>query len=979
MSSWTGAGYRFRVDRPGFDDPGFNFGDAIELQLFRYWTSTAMALDGAISTTAWRTLAAVLMLGAALIATQPVSAQSAGQASGPSYEELAVRVAILARDARYAEALVVAEEFAALAKKRDGEETVVYASAIAWVGHLYQKQGRLAEAEPLMERSLAIFQKILPANSPHIATATSNLGFQYQLAGRYDEAEKLYKRALEMREKTEFPNFEHIAESINNLAQIYKRQWRVIEAIPLLQRSVEMRERMHGKEDRQVALSLGNLAAALELQTQFAEAEPLLRRSLEILVKRSASDHPELAAARNKLGQNLFKQGRYTEAEPLLREALAIWRRPQNANSAELPATLADLASNLTEQGRLGDAEPLLQEALALTKASLPPMHPNIARIHMGLSEIHARRGNSAAALAAIRNASEVRQARRSNDDLSRLTYQKHIRIAWMAAGAPGGGATRALLDEALQLAQRAAHTDTAMAVQSMTARFAARDPKLQALVRQREDFDNETAQLEQQLSAILALPRDKRGKSDDELRSRIVANADRIAGIDVTLRRTFPEYFTLVRPEPIDSGKVRQLLAPDEALVVMFTGYDQTFVWALTREDAAWHRVDLSVDQLSDAVTAMRESLDVETFKDSLKTRPKMFDMALGRHMYDKILGPIEHIIKAKKHLITVPYGPLASLPLQVLVTGGATLAMPELKHLPMYGDVEWLARRHAVSVLPSVGSLEGLRVVAKRPETPQRPMIGFGNPQFAAPRAAPVAARADPKRTAPTRTASVETSTRSFTALWRGGEVNLEALRNLPALPETEEELRTVARHLKADERDLKLGTAATETAVKQLDLTQYRIVYFATHGLIAGEVKGLAEPALALTPPLKASALDDGLLTASEVAQLRLNADWVVLAACNTASGDTPGAEALSGLARAFFYAGARALLVSHWRVGSEAAAKLTTSTFEVQQSSDKIGRAEALQRAMLAYMGNKRDPWAAYPAFWAPFSVVGEGGR
>ena len=101
-------------------------------------------------------------------------------------------------------------------------------------------------------------------------------------------------------------------------------------------------------------------------------------------------------------------------------------------------------------------------------------------------------------------------------------------------------------------------------------------------------------------------------------------------------------------------------------------------------------------------------------------------------------------------------------------------------------------------------------------------------------------------------------------------------------------------------------------------------------------------------------------------------------MVLAACNTAAGDSPGAEALSGLARAFFYAGARALLVSHWRVGSEAAAKLTTSTFEIQQSGRGVGRAAALQRAMLAYMANRKDPWAAYPAFWAPFSVVGEGG-
>jgi CHAT domain-containing protein len=110
---------------------------------------------------------------------------------------------------------------------------------------------------------------------------------------------------------------------------------------------------------------------------------------------------------------------------------------------------------------------------------------------------------------------------------------------------------------------------------------------------------------------------------------------------------------------------------------------------------------------------------------------------------------------------------------------------------------------------------------------------------------------------------------------------------------------------------------------------------------------------------------------------VARLKLNADWVVLSACNTIAGDKPGAEALSGLARAFFYAGARALLVSHWAVESNAAMRLTTSTFDIMKSDPKLGRAEALRRAMLAYMNDATDPLNAYPALWAPFVIVGEG--
>jgi len=111
-----------------------------------------------------------------------------------------------------------------------------------------------------------------------------------------------------------------------------------------------------------------------------------------------------------------------------------------------------------------------------------------------------------------------------------------------------------------------------------------------------------------------------------------------------------------------------------------------------------------------------------------------------------------------------------------------------------------------------------------------------------------------------------------------------------------------------------------------------------------------------------------LDEGLLTSSEVAQLKLNADWVVLSACNTIAGDKPGAEALSGLARSFFYAGARAILVSHWAVSSEAATRLATSTFDRLKAHPKISRTEALRQAMLGYLNDKSSPRNAYPAFW-----------
>ena len=274
------------------------------------------------------------------------------------------------------------------------------------------------------------------------------------------------------------------------------------------------------------------------------------------------------------------------------------------------------------------------------------------------------------------------------------------------------------------------------------------------------------------------------------------------------------------------------------------------------------------------------------------------------------------------------------------------------------------------ASKVLPSAASLKALRGFVRKQES-TKPMTGFGDPLFN-----PALRPRDGQRTA--KSASRSLATGAYTDFWQGADVDRARLAAaLPQLPDTADELNAVARDLGVAAADIHLGEDASETTVKRAALADYRIVYFATHGLVAGDVRGVAEPSLALSIPAVPSELDDGLLTASEVAQLKLNADWVVLSACNTIAGDKPGAEALSGLARAFFYAGARALLVSHWAVNSEAATRLSIATFDRLKADPKLGRAEALRQAMLAYLGDTSSPRNAYPAFWAPFALVGEG--
>jgi CHAT domain-containing protein len=235
------------------------------------------------------------------------------------------------------------------------------------------------------------------------------------------------------------------------------------------------------------------------------------------------------------------------------------------------------------------------------------------------------------------------------------------------------------------------------------------------------------------------------------------------------------------------------------------------------------------------------------------------------------------------------VPSGPLTSLPFHLLLTEAPAQPITQVKDITRYRDAPWLIKRQAVSVLPSVASLRTLRLLTRRAEAPKA-MIGFGDPIFD-----PVErAKAQRERgTTRARTAM----TRAYSEFWQGSSLDRKTLAlALPSLLDTADELQAIAIKLGASSSDIHLQQDASEAAVKRAWLPDYRIVYFATHGLLAGDVKGLGEPSLALTIPNVPSDLDDGLLTASEVAQLKLNADWVVLSACNTAAGDKPGAEAL-----------------------------------------------------------------------------------
>jgi CHAT domain-containing protein len=510
-----------------------------------------------------------------------------------------------------------------------------------------------------------------------------------------------------------------------------------------------------------------------------------------------------------------------------------------------------------------------------------------------------------------------------------------------------------------------------------LAARANIADPQLADLARREQDAQHRVNALSELLTQLLSAPPDQQLP---KIQAKMREDIEQLKRERETLRKDiatrFPDYAELVDPKPATVAQVAKSLKPDEALLAFYFGEETGFVWALKADGkVAFARVRMSRAQLAHDVAALRAALDPGVA--SIDEIPP-FDLALAHSLYARLLEPVRPVWAGAGTLLAVPHGELGQLPLALLPM--QAVAQPGRTAVPFagYKTVPWLMTQVAIAQLPSVTALASLRKLP--PGDPsRRAFIGFGDPLFSRKQAAE----------AGVKVADARLSTRGVFRLRSAPHtehLDSAGLALLPRLPDTNDEIREIGRVLGADPaQDIYLQARATEKAVLEADLRGRRVVMFATHGLVPGDLDGLTEPALALTSPEVVEGGGDGFLTMDKVLSLKLNADWVVLSACNTAAGEGAGSEAVSGLGRAFFYAGARALLVSNWPVETVAARKLMTDLFRRQAADAGITKAEALRDSMLDLMGGpgavdpksgKPDYSYAHPLFWAPFVVVGD---
>ena len=906
---------------------------------------------------------------------------------------------------------------------RPGNKGYIFSARRAAAQVLVQL-GDIPQAESHLKRSVTLLTEARTSGLPGWRTnypikgrnwegeVESLRALIFEARGQFRDAEASYAKAREWKVAAipDFKNQEHapseaslraIADgNLLDVARMKAKQGRLAEAEVDARTALLARLKEQGKYNPQTTRFVMGLAGVMIEEGRYEEAEKLTRTSLDIQRQVGIKDDSQYSAQiLSQLGAVLSFQRKQKEAAAVyaqLDQAIAKWE-PARRQVLELNGSRIDalLSSGQTEAG-LAAAKALLDREVK----RVGEKHFDTASARGILATGYMKAGRDADAIREFRTAIPILMAaarENADDDDSTISAGRDERLqtiveSFIAVLARVEAGSDQAAVETFGLADAIRGHSVQRALAQSSARASVKDPALAELVRKEQDLSKQVNAQLGLLNNLLAMPsaeRDEKGikginASIEKLRTDRTAARTQIS-------KQFPAYADLVDPKPPSVEQIKEQLVAGESLLSFYFGRQASFVWAVPKSGAvAFAAIPATGGDIESKVRKLREALEPQA---AMISDIPPFDVALGYELYSLLLKPVEAGWKGEKSLIVVTNGALGLLPLSLLPTAPSTVTKDDDPLFASYRSVPWLARTHAVSMVPSAAALRTLRQLPPGKSSRQE-LIAFGDPLFSPEQAAEAAKEAKETKVANVAAPRGNEATTRGVPLKRRSSPKLEGVDSaelalLPRLPDTADELRSIALALQADpSKVLNLGKDANEAKVKTMDLSGFKVLAFATHGLTPGELNGLTQPALALSAPAVAGVEGDGLLTMEEILALKLDADWVILSACNTGAGDGAGAEAASGLGRAFFYAGTRALLVTNWSVHSQSARELVTDLFKRQADNPALTRSEALRQAMMAlvdgpgYLGSdgKSTEFAyAHPLFWAPYSIIGDGGK
>jgi CHAT domain-containing protein len=830
-------------------------------------------------------------------------------------------------------------------------------------------------ANPVMERALALNTgRITPGSlgsvqeSPGLqaerlatrAVSSNDLGayddlrrtaVRANLAGDFAAAEIAYRGMITLQQRVLSPGDPALAKPMALEALQISNQGRYPEATALLARAQTLAQRDHD--------GAGTLAEiwhyqGLNLlnQNKPGEAIPLLRKA-EAAYLPLAPD----TASRSSAGDALIppdlrtREAAFGVMETRRAQAIA-YRMLGNAQASQAEANGAARVlaayglSNLKAAARISRTEAMVllaagqdAEALSEMRASVSEFARSLpgsrayAETELLLAARLAESGDTVQAQATCQQAGHVLRGAGAGVDAAALQPC----LALLAKSAEAGDQTAAR--EMFLLASQAQGNTTSQQIALVSARLAenARDPKAAKLIRDRDDANAALPPLYAAREDAAAAGDTAKGAA---LNKQIADAEQHRDSLDQALQSASPNYGQLIQ-QAVSADDILAALRPKEAFSAIVLAPSTGYNFVLFDGRVTVTEIAGGAGRVDGLVARIRSSMD------DTGNGIKPFDTAASSELYTALFNGADPVLAQASALTVAPSGTLLSIPFGLLLTRPADPAK--------LADAPWLIRRLVIAHVPAPANFVTLRKVAGTSRATQ-PWFGFGDFH-------PV--------TAAQASASFPPATcKDSAALFAG----------LPPLPGAEAELAQARTELGAGPADELLGAAFTASAVQGLSLKEYRMLHFATHAILQTDLACQAEPALVTSAPTGAPNAQGAMLTASEIAGLKLDADVVLLSACNSGGpgGSAPG-ESLSGMARSFFYAGARSLLVTHWDVNDKVTAILVGAALAYAKADPGLGMAGALADAQRRLLDRARTdvPELGHPFYWAPLALIGEG--
>lgn len=852
---------------------------------------------------------------------------------------------------------------------------------------------RLDQARTTAERAVTILRTANPPRLRDLAMAVNVTGNILGRQGNFEAARSLLEESLHLFEQASGPQHPHVAGALLQLGMLEGRQGNFPGAIPLLEQALVINERSYGPNNPEVAGTLYEIGLAELALGKNTDAQRRFERGLAIQKATVDPGHPFVALTLIELAEVKRRQNDPNAARGLLQQALQIQEHSLGREHTSVAQTLTSLGYLEAQSTHFSSAESYFDRAVRIRERSLGPVHRDVAASLLDLARAKHAGGQLNAARPLYERARLILQSQQGlnpgldDEALSRIWkkdlkgLQDYALLLSAIAGNPKPSAEQqSAVADGFTVTQQARGWLMQAAVAKALAQRAVGSPEDVKLAKQVEELRRKRQELWTRLNGLYGLSETQRDASDlATVKSHLQETQQALDRASAQLQLAAPRYAELAQPEALDLAGVQRLLRPDEALISFYTLGDRIQIWLVRPGHPALYRESpVTREWLTDRVRQIRASLLPRVRPGSDKAVPVPFDVDSAAELYRVLFAPVASQLQGIDTLIVVPDEVLLPLPLAALLTQRSgepftRLAQlyrlkqtPAADDLASYAALPWLAKAYPLTILPSASALTLIRQSVARPQGQGEAFLGFGDPVL----------RGQGSQRGGTMVAS------------RGMRVAVDSLQALDQLPGTREELLTIASVLRVKpETNLFLGQQATEPEVRRLNdsgrLGQAKVIAFATHGLLAGEVQGVTQPALVLTPPSVPTDDNDGLLSMEDVLHLKLpNTDWVILSACNTA-GDNGSGESLSGLARAFFFAGAKALLVSQWSVDDLATQHLMEEIFRRYGGAASLSPAKALREGMLTLLDQAtKDPdlrYFAHPFAWSAFFLVGEGQR